>query len=200
MRGEATVTFDFAFKYSDQGEYKQAKSVSVRAPALGKFHVHTTMTKFVMDAVTGLQEKRPTMMKGNEDQAVSNKAAEGGGPDNPQEMPARAIMQMMSIGLDRSDYDAFVKYMHAELVGSPKLAVITDTNIPLSDACLEDIVECGGISALYEIMGAFTRFFFIEALGIDEPGSVKSPTSSKVTKAASPTNTRSRSRGQSLPA
>lgn len=157
MRGETTVELGFTFEYQQSvGENRgaaDADSVTVRAPGLSKFKVHTAMVAYVSQAMVG-------MMK-----ALSGVNAQTGQADEAAERPEgdQDVMQIMAMGLSDEKFSEFCDFVRKVLTREPKLAFVGD-NQPLNDDTWEAIAEAGGLEAVMKILGAFTDFFMAAQL------------------------------------
>ena len=180
MRGEKTIDLGFMVDVSVGGEYVPADNVTVRAPGLGKFDVHTTMQAYVSQAVLNFSKMRGEMTAAMESDDDDDAAPAATGDDEQD------VMMIMAMGL-KSEYPAFAAYVKKVLTNS-KLASVGDSK--LTDEAWIAIEEAGGTEAALRVMSEFTGFFF-DALGSKrKTGSDKSPTSSSRTKAGSNTKKR----------
>lgn len=188
MKGEKTINFDFAFQYSEGGKFAEASSITVRAPGLGKFDVHTTMSAYVGKAALAFTRLASEMPQ----QAAAEADDDSGEPKTDDQ----DVMQLMAMGLGVDEFPKFAMYVKRALTGTPKLAHVTDTKIGLTDEIWESIEAGGGMEAVQKVMSDFAGFFF-EALGgrrAKANGAEPAPTSASPTKAASPMRPRATSR------
>lgn len=200
MRGEAVVEFSEPFQFSENGRFEQTSRVNLRAPGLGKRHVHMTMQAWVMDAFSGLQARRPALeaMSGGlvsqnkldvDDVPVDEGSALGEDP--------MAFWQMMQMGLGADRFPRLADYIMKELTGSPKLGSVGENGSPITEAVWESLAETNGMAAIDKICGTFVGFF-IEPRALQKPsGGEQSPSSSLRPKAASRSSTRTTSRSSS---
>lgn len=195
MRGEAIITFDEPFKISENGAFTETNSVTLRAPGLGKRHVHSTMQAYVMEAISEMQRKRPDLMKKaevaiDEDDDAPTAPAKEADP----EQEALGIWQMMQMGLGPDRFPTLDRYVRAELTGSPKLASVGNNGMPLMEGAWEAIAETNGIEAIDRICGTFVGFFMGSPKSTKKSGAATSLSSSSPPKAAFPSSTRTNSR------
>ena len=192
MRGEKTVTFDFNFEYSHDGNFVEANTITLRAPGLGKFDVHNTMQAYVSKAVVSFAAQLRDANKGQPDQSTDDEdVSDTSEPDDDKD-----VMVIMAMGLDLDVYPKFAAYVQRVLTNTPKLATIGDTKVPITDAVWSSIEERGGIEAANKIMSEFTSFFF-DALGSKKASGKGKPLSSaSPSKGPSPSNTPKTSRSK----
>lgn len=182
MRGEKTVTFDFAFTYSDKGHFVEAREITIRAPGISKFDTHARMKAWVGKAVLAFSSiARPTAASDDEPPAQDG--------DDDQD-----VMQLMSMGLGVDDYTAFCAFVKKALTGST-LATVGESKIPVSDEIWIDLEDKGGMEAVFKVMSEFTGFFFAALQKSPKPnGAAPAPSSASPSKAPSPTKPRALSR------
>ena len=193
MRGEKTVTFDFNFEYSYDGNFVEGNTITLRAPGLGKFDVHSTMQAYVSKAVVAFAaqirdaNKGQTQDTSSDDEEVS---------DTSEQDEDKDVMVIMAMGLDLEVYPKFAAYVQRVLTNTPKLATIGDSKVPITDAVWQSIEERGGIEAVSKIMSEFTSFFF-DALGSKKANGKGKPLSSvSPSRGPSPSNTPKTSRSK----
>lgn len=193
MRGEKTVTFDFNFEYSHDGNFVEANTITLRAPGLGKFDVHNTMQAYVSKAVVSFAAQLRDANKGQPDQSTDDDDVSDTSEAQDED---KDVMVIMAMGLDLDVYPKFASYVQRVLTNTPKLATIGDTKAPITDAVWTSIEERGGIEAANKIMSEFTSFFF-DALGSKKGnGKGKLPSSASPSKGPSPSNTPKTSRSK----
>lgn len=193
MHGETTITFDEPFKISENGSFVDVRDVTLRAPGLGKRHVHTTMQAYVMEAISELQRRRPDLMKAESGVDEGDEPAPQKKPSDPEE-EALGILKMIQMGLGPERFSQFDRYIRTELTNSPKLATVGPNGMPLTDAAWEAIAEANGIEAIDRICGTFVGFFTGSPKSRKTNGAGTSHSSSSPPKAVSLTNTRAGSR------
>lgn len=200
MRGEATLVFDEPFEISENGSFVRVNTVTVRAPGLGKAHVHATMQAYVMEAVMGMQRKRPELMQ--QSKAERSPLDPVGGPiEEPKDAIESAedeyalVLQLMSSGLGVERWPAFFDYVYTQLTLS-KLASAGESGTQLTKETWDSIEQTNGMEAVERIIGAFGSFFTKSMLQ-RKTGSGPSPTSSSHRTAATRQSTRASSRSRS---
>lgn len=192
MRGEKTVTFDFNFEYSHDGNFVEANTITLRAPGLGKFDVHNTMQAYVSKAVVSFAAQLRDANKGQPDTSDNDEDVS----DTSEQDEDKDVMVIMAMGLDLDVYPKFASYVQKVLTNTPKLATIGDTKMPITDAVWASIEERGGIEAANKIMSEFTSFFF-DALGSKKAnGKGKHHSSASPSKGPSLSNTPKTSRSK----
>jgi hypothetical protein len=160
MRGQKIVTFPFEFPYSQDGKFLSEFAVTLRAPSLDQFQVHTAMTAFVKASEVGVSVafsgfKMP-------DRPASEVVAAAPAPETEEQMVERVI-STLSTGLGPDRFPQFMDYVMSKLKRNAKLATIGETNIPLDDATLSAIAEKGGMDAINLLVASFADFFFAGA-------------------------------------
>lgn len=202
MRGETIITLDEPIRYSENGSFSETHTITVRAPGLGKRHVHATMQAWVMEAISNLQNKRADLMKQAEAEAkaknplnVDDPEPGADGKDDTGEDPL-GVWQMMSMGLGPERFPRFQDYIMRELTGTPKLASVGDNGSPLTDAVWESLDETGGMDAVGRVLGTFAGFFTGAPKSKKPSGNVTSPSSPSPVMAGSRSNTRANSRSR----
>ena len=75
MRGEKTINFDYELLYSKAGAFVPATSITVRAPGLDQYKIHSRMQAWVAEAANGLRK------------AFSQVAAPAGAGDDEKDKP-----------------------------------------------------------------------------------------------------------------
>lgn len=203
MRGMKTVDLGLTVDKVTvrDGGIVDVSTVTLRAPALGKLDVHSTMKTFVEDGLAGFQVKQAQLARaaGIDLQAEQQKfleaqrAAQDERPeteteDDDEEDPAEN-MAIMASGLGRTEYPEFVRYVKKVLTDCPKLADIgSDENgkpYAISDDFWNRLDQIdGGMDAAMRIMGAFADFFIASPTSRKKSGKKKSTTSAKRTKAS----------------
>lgn len=180
MRGEKTITFDFPIRYSENGKFEEAYTITVRAPGLGKYDVYTAMQSYVGKGIISFIKARGDVAKPDEDEYADNDAAS---PD--EEKGEEDVMAIMAIGLDTKMYQEFATYTRRAITNAPKLATIGEGKAPLSDAVWEELADKGGMEAINRVLSEFVSFF-LDALGSKKKsGPAKSVSSSSPTRAVS---------------
>ncbi len=201
MRGETILTLDDPIKISENGNFAEVTSLTLRAPGLGKRHVHATMTAFVMEAISSLQSRRSSL----EAMAKTQPADVGGSLNVDDEDAPKAaekdedplgVWQMMAMGLGPERFQQFSDYVMKTLTGTPKLATAGDNGSPVTDAVWEALDEVGGMDAVDRVLGTFTGFFLVDRKSKRTSGPATSPSSSSATKAQFPSSTRANSRSR----
>ncbi|MEQ8822968.1 MAG: hypothetical protein RIC14_01195 [Filomicrobium sp.] len=166
MRGEKTIDLGFDIKVSVGGEYVHESEVTVRAPGLDKFQVHTKMQAYVGKALAGIAGMRGQLQDAaqdtNEDEQDTNKDEQD-------------VMVLMSMGMSGDDYTEFAAFARKSLTNS-KLASVGE-NAKLTDEAWLEIEAQGGMEAVMRILSAFTDFFFDALASKPENGKGKSLTS-----------------------
>lgn len=193
MRGEKTIEFEFPIRYSENGEWNEATAVTVRAPGLDKFSIHSKMQSYVARAVFEFAKANEHLRKGaptgsasvEDDAEVEDEAA------NADDQDVLVIMQM-AMGVD--DYAAFADFVRKTLTNAPRLASIGDSKQPIKDETWLSIEEAGGLEAVHKIISEFCGFFFDALKSQKKSGQNKPITSSSPTKAASAPSSRKASR------
>lgn len=178
MRGEKTIEFEHPFQFSDSGEYRDATTVTVRAPGLGKFHTHTNMMRYVSTAVLAFNQK----MGGKVDDGV------GDDDDKPEvEDGDEDALFFLSMGLGE-DFPEFALFVKKALTDS-KLAYIGEPKNRVTDEVWVSIEETNGTDAALRILGEFASFFMdaLELKSKKETGKKGSGGSASGTKARSTT-------------
>lgn len=167
MKGEKQVTFPFEFKYSDGGVFKTDYGITVRAPSLNQFAVHTAMVAFAAEADRANQaaglvafssisaEQLSTLLKSRGDNGSGDEAAP---VESDRDMANRVIGQFAS-GLGSEKFPKFMEFLLKTLKNNAKLATVGDTKIPLTDATVDSIAEIGGMDAINLILASFAGFF-----------------------------------------
>lgn len=193
MRGEKKIEFDFSFQYSENGSFAEASSITVRAPGLGKYDVHTTMQSFIGKASLGFRKAH---------QGVSEPSSEGPVIDDE---PAEAVsekdhdenvLMLISMGLSTEEYQKFTTYLYRALTNCPKLASVGDTKEPVTEAVWLSIEENGGIAAFEKVVSAFVGFFLVSPRSQKTNGRSVPTTSASPPRATSPTSAPRKSRSQ----
>lgn len=188
MRGEKTLSFEFTFPYSENGGYAEANTITIRAPGLGKFHVHSTMQAYVMDAISTLQAKRAAI------ESMARDGEDDGKPADDEADPA-GVWQMMAMGLGVEKFPKFAEYVTKVLTNAPKLASIGEGKVALSDEVWTALEDNGGIEAIHEVLGTFVGFFLESPKSARRTGNGSSTTSASPTRASTP-SARKTSRSQ----
>lgn len=184
MHGETVITFDEPFQYSKNGNFEPATTITLRAPGLGKRHVHYTMGAFVMEAIGELQNRRASLLAsaGATDPMPTSSNSldvDDAAPAKPEpEEDPLGFWQIMKMGLGPDKFPRFADYVMRELTGTPKLATVGDTGIPLTEAVWESLVETNGMDAPERIMGTFTGFFLASPKSKKPSGGATSASSS----------------------
>jgi hypothetical protein len=171
MKGEKQVTFPFSFKYSEGGIFKEEFGVTIRAPSLDQFAVHTVMVAYA--AESGKKNQADAMVAFGALPAATlevmvkarGEQAEQDGPapvETDAEMADRVIGHFAS-GLGSDRFPAFMAFVLKTIKNNPKLATVGDGKIPLTDATVDSIVAHGGMDALNLMMATFAGFFLQEA-------------------------------------
>jgi hypothetical protein len=187
MKGEKQITFPFSFKYSEAGVFKEEFGVTVRAPSLDQFAVHTAMVAFAAEAgqknqIAGMaafgalpEGVIASMVKARGDQEQLNSA-----PETDDEMATRVIGQFAS-GLGSERFPRFMDFLLKALKNNPRLASVGDGKVPLTDATIQSICDVGGMDAVNVVMATFAGFFLEpvaspskNATGEDTPASQQS--------------------------
>lgn len=197
MRGEAIITFDEPFSYSENGNFETTNTITVRAPGLGKRHVHQIAQTYVQEAFVELQNKRAA-----HEAADAKPEAKGPNLDDDQDEAEAAafgddpmvMWNFMQVGLGTAKIIKFYDYLLAEMTGSPKLASVGPNGAPITESVWDELVKANGLNAINRIFGTFVGFFIERQDSKKANGSATSPSSSSVTKAPSQSNTRTSSR------
>lgn len=193
MRGEKTLEFPFAIRFSENGSFAESSRITLRAPGLGKRHVHNQMVGYIMEAYAGASARR-----GMIDQLAEADAKKGVkvATDDDQEQSAKdepedptGFLKMLAIGLGHDKYAGFCDYIIAQLTGSPKLATVGDNGTALTEDAWESIADQGGMAEVDRVVGTFASFFVEDRASPSKNGAGTSRSSSSPTKAVSPTNT-----------
>lgn len=200
MRGEAVITFDEPFQYSENGRFEHTNSITVRAPGLGKRHVHQIVQTYVQeafidlqakraafDAAGGKQDEKPAALPNLDDEPAAAEADKAA--DDPMMM-----WNLMQAGLGTTKIVRFYDYLLAEMTNSPKLATVGPNGTPITESVWESVVEANGLDAINRVFGTFVGFFIERQESKKTSGSATSTTSSSPPKAVSLTNTRGNSR------
>ncbi len=190
MRGEHTIEFDVPFQYSDGGKFKEASSITVRAPGLGKYHIHTVMVSFVYKGLMSFTTSGQAMKEIASYLKPVEDEDEDGDQQKAEDDPEKDIMPVLAIGLGTETYPQFAAFVRKSLTDSPKLATIGDTGLPVTDEVWESIEETSGIDEVMRVFNAFTNFFNkADSKSKKGNGKKRSRGSSSRTKAASTTST-----------
>lgn len=199
MHGEVTLNFE-PFRISENGNFEEVTTVTLRAPALGKRHVHITMQTWVMEAFSEMQRKRPELFKAEVESSVAigdedaPKAVKKNNEDPHKE--AKGMWQMMQMGLGHDVFPRFADYVMNELTGSPRLATVGENGVALTESAWEAIVDANGMDTIAIICGTFVGFFTGDQKSPKGNGSATSPSSSSRAKAGSRSSTRTASHSQ----
>ena len=192
MASQRTVTFDFDFDYPNSGAYGRTNKVTVSAPSFSNYEVYSTMQGYVSQALLNFAKLRGETAKSEAEVEEDETETKDDEPDD------RDVMVIMAMGLGVDAYPKFASYVKRVLTNS-RLAVVGepgDTIVKITDEVWDSIVKEGGMDSAQKIMSEFTGFFFDALASKGKSGPAKSPTRSSPTVVASPTNTRSASRGR----
>lgn len=195
MKGENTVEFDFTFQYSRGGKFEEGHSITIRAPGLGKYDVHTTMTAYVGRAALAFAKLASS--DSGQPAPHADSSAEADQPSG-EDQDEQDVMQLMAMGLGVEEFPKFAMYLKRVLTGTPKLARVTDTDVGISDEIWESLEANGGMDAVHRVMSDFTGFFLgsMAARQQKPNGAAPAHSSASPTKAPSPTRQRVNSRLQ----
>lgn len=165
MRGEKTIDLGFDVRIPGKDGYTHENEVTVRAPGLDKFHVHTKMQAYVGKALAGIAGMRGQLQDAAQD-------TEEDVLDTKEEQD---VMVLMTMGLDGDTYSEFAAFARKSLTNSKLASVGEDAK--LTDEAWLEIEAQGEMEAVMRILSAFTGFFFDALASKSESGKGKSLTS-----------------------
>jgi hypothetical protein len=175
-QGEKVVIFDFQYKYSDSGQFKEEFAVTVRAPSLADFSIHNVMTAYAAEAQQNNQAAGMKMFSSISSEQLDamfkeRRANRDGEQTDLVELDTDMVTRVISTyaaGLGAEKFDRFMAFLKKTLTGNPRLVTVGETKIPLKDAEWEAIAQAGGMDAITQIMATFAGFF-LEALPSKSP-------------------------------
>lgn len=185
MADAKTIEFEFTFRYPDRGNYLDATAVTVKAPGMSNFRVHSAMHGWVMDAMMQAAAKAIAASGGIE-AARKRAEAEEDKPtaDEPTEPSGTEFIDQIAIGLGPEKFAEFMAFTRKALTGNAHLAWVGDKR-PITDEVWLEIETNGGMEAVMEVMGTFAGFFVVSRKSPKKTGDDKLITSSSPTKAPS---------------
>jgi hypothetical protein len=182
MRGEKTIDLGVTFRYPNgKGQYEETSAVTVRAPGLSMFHVHTRMQAWVVDGLVGAMNK--VVREKGAEQARADAAAEADADQQAEqeEHPGDVIMDRMAIGLGER-YPDFAVYIKKVLTNSALVSVGAGGR--MTDEAWEAIEAEAGMQGVLVVLGTFAGFFLGSGPSKKPNGNASSTISSSDTKAA----------------
>lgn len=200
MRGEKTIDLGFEVKVSRDGQFVPYSTVTVRAPGLDQYRVHSMMQGWTSEGARGFQKAYAEQIERArvEREAAGEAMPAADGADKKDE--EIDVMAMMSAGLTPERYAQFAEFVLTTMKKNHRLAWVGDQPLPgtaLTDHVVEQIVENGGLAALDRIFSEFAGFFMLGQGSKAKPnGDASATTSASPTKATSPAPRRVNSRLQ----
>lgn len=165
MRGKKLVQLPINFKYSDAGAFKEDCAVTISAPALDQFKVHSKMMAFASEAETNLAIKFASVERPKSDAPEPEKEEQ---KEETDEEMADRVLGIYAMGLGTEKFPEFMEYVKAVLTGNSKLASVGDTNIPLRAESWDSIDLEGGLEAVSLLIATFAGFFLGQPVGKSE--------------------------------
>lgn len=205
MRGEKTITLDYEILYSKGGQFVPTNIITVRAPSLDQYKIHSLMQSWTSEGALGWRKANAETLAKLEAAAEAAQAApapQAGAAETPAEDVQIDVMHMMSQGLPPERYAIFSQFVMDTLKNNPRLAYVGgDEKAPITDHVMQQIGEQGGIADWDRIASDFSGFFMLGTGSRQKPsGADSSPTSVSPIKAPSPSPKRANSRLQNLSA
>lgn len=159
MRGEAIVTFDFEFEYSNKGTFEKEFAIKVKAPSLPDHRTHLRMVALAQAAQVGVAinfsklERRPT--------AVEAELALAEPEDEIEAEDERTdrVLSTFASGLGPDKFADEMEALKKALTKNARLASIGETGLPITDEVWMTIAEAGGAAAIDRVLAAFLGFF-----------------------------------------
>lgn len=197
MRGEKTITFDFEFQYSSAGTFMPANTITVRAPSLDQYKVHSIMQGWTTEGAIGYRKAFAAEIE--KAAAVGVEPAPVVADDAAMEDKQIDVMAMMAAGLPPEKYATFSQFVMDTLKNNARLAYVGgDPKAPITDHVMKQIGELGGVSDWDRVASEFASFFMLgTGSKAKSNGADSSPVSVSHTKAHSTTSRRVNTRLQS---
>jgi hypothetical protein len=194
MRGEKTINFDFEILYSAGGKFHPATSITVRAPSLDQYRIHSIMQSWTIEGANGWR-------KVFADEIAKAKVESSNAPDGDETPSADEddkqidVMAMMAAGLSPEKYAAFSALVMDTLKNNPRLAYVgEDPKAAITDHVLTQIGDKGGIPEWERVASEFVGFFMLGGQSAKTNGDASSPASASPTPEPSPLPKRVNSR------
>lgn len=150
------VTLPFAFRYSKDGEFREATEITVCEPGYDSRDVYRQMIAFVAEAQKGL-------LKMFSDQQLEDKAASEGAAASDDEKKDFDAFQTMSLGLSVERFPVFCDYVQRALTSKKALAYVgsnPEDRVACTEEVWRNIAEAGGMGELERVLSEFAGFFF----------------------------------------
>jgi hypothetical protein len=194
MRGTRLLHLPVSFKYSDGGKYAEDSAVTLQAPSLDNFAIHTKMVAYATQAMMANEKEQMQMLAelgdtldkilksrdAMREQAIAEGKVEADAEaaETDDAMAAR-VMSTYARGLGPDRFPAFMEFVKKTLTNNAKLARVGETKVPLRDESWEDIDAKGGMDAVNIVLAGFAGFFLrtVGSESRDANGNSSQPTS-----------------------